>query len=163
MISTDLNRSLPSLFSELVFGAPEHGAFVLNPGDAGLLKSLDDLPAAHASMASQGGATIAAHADHLRYGLNLMNRWAAGEDPFTDADWTASWKRTTVTDAEWGEVRAGLRDEIERWHAALQEPREVQGIELDGAIGSIIHLAYHLGAIRQIAPQVRGPKATESA
>ncbi|MES2521686.1 MAG: hypothetical protein V4617_03225 [Gemmatimonadota bacterium] len=163
MISTDLNRSLPSLFSELVFGAPEHGAYVLNPKDAGLLKSLDDLSAAQASMASHGGATIAAHAEHLRYGLSLMNRWAAGENPFTDADWTAAWKRTTVSDAEWREVRAGLRNEIERWHASLQEPREVNGIELDGAIGSIIHLAYHLGAIRQIEPRMRGPKATESA
>jgi hypothetical protein len=34
------------------------------------------------------GATIAAHAQHVRYGLSLMNRWAAhGGNPFADAMW----------------------------------------------------------------------------
>jgi hypothetical protein len=36
-------------------------------------------------------------------------------------------------------------------------PREVQEIELNGMIGSIAHLAYHLGAIRQIDSSLRGP------
>lgn len=31
-------------------------------------------------------------------------------------------------------------------------------IELTGMIGSIAHLAYHLGAIRQIDKQTRGPR-----
>lgn len=163
MISDDLNRSLPSLLRELVYGAPTGGAFVLNPGDFGLLAALDGLSAAEASVSRSPGATIAAHVDHLRYGLSLMNRWAAEEEnPFAGADWTAAWKRTTVSDAEWAELRDGLRGEVERWQAALQEPREVAGIELDGVVGSVIHLAYHLGAIRQIAPGARGPKASDS-
>ncbi|CAA9310530.1 MAG: hypothetical protein AVDCRST_MAG89-1087, partial [uncultured Gemmatimonadetes bacterium] len=84
----------------------------------------------------------AAHVEHLRYGLRLMNRWAAGEEnPFADADWTASWKRTTVSDAEWERLRAGLREEAHRWLAALQTPREVAPVELNGMIGSIAHLA----------------------
>jgi hypothetical protein len=33
----------------------------------------------------------------------------------------------------------------------------VQEIELNGMIGSIAHLAYHLGAIRQIDSSLRGP------
>jgi len=162
MTSDDLSRSLPALFGELVDGAPETGAFVLNPGDAGLLAGLDRLSAAAASRSSHGGASIAAHTDHLRYGLSLMNRWAAGENPFADADWTASWKRTTVSEAEWEELRSGLRAECRRWRSALRERREVAGIELDGVIGSIAHLAYHLGAIRQIDPDVRGPRADET-
>lgn len=161
MISDDLNRSLPTLFSELVYGAPEAGAFVLNRGDPGLLTALDDLSAAAASASTHGGATIAAHVDHLRYGLSLMNRWAAGENPFTDANWAASWERGAVSETQWAELRNDLRAEVERWHSALQEPREVRGIELDGVIGSIVHLAYHLGAIRQIDPTARGPKAND--
>jgi hypothetical protein len=31
-------------------------------------------------------------------------------------------------------------------------------VELTGMIASIAHLAYHLGAIRQISKAVRGPK-----
>jgi hypothetical protein len=158
MQSGDLNRSLPSLFSELVNGTRGTGAFVLNRGDRGLLTSLDRLSADAASASHAGGATIAAHVDHLRFGLSLMNRWAAGENPFDDADWSASWNTTTVSDAEWRELRAGLRREVEAWYSALQSPREVAGVELDGVIGSVIHLAYHLGAIRQIDAGVRGPK-----
>lgn len=161
MRSSDLNRSLPSLFNELVHGAPESGAFVLNPHDRGLLRSLDDLSADAASASSAGGASIAAHVDHLRYGLSLMNRWAAGENPFRDADWSASWNTTSVSEAEWQDLRAGLRREAEAWHAALQSPREVTGVELDGVIGSIVHLAYHLGAIRQIDARIRGPRAND--
>ena len=161
MTSSDLHRSLPSLFSELVYGAPEGGAFVLNPGDAGLLASLDQLTAEAASQRSSGGASIAAHVDHLRYGLSLMNRWAAGENPFRDARWAASWERTRVTEEEWRGLRRDLRAAVDEWHGALQSTREVSGIELDGVIGSVVHLAYHLGAIRQIDARARGPKAND--
>jgi hypothetical protein len=40
----------------------------------------------------------------------------------------------------------------------LRAPREVNGVELSGMIGSIAHLAYHLGAIRQIDREIRGPR-----
>ena len=46
-----------------------------------------------------GGSSIAAHIDHVRYGLSLMNRWSHGElDPWSSADWTASWNRSVVSD-----------------------------------------------------------------
>ena len=78
MQTKDLGTSLGLLFSELVDGARDEGnAFVLNTGHAGLLKSLDRLSAADASRSFNEGATIAAHAQHVRYGLSLMNRWAA--------------------------------------------------------------------------------------
>jgi len=53
---------------------------------------------------------------------------------------------------------SGLRDETQRWLEVLRSPREVMDIELTGMIASIAHLAYHLGAIRQINKSVRGPK-----
>jgi hypothetical protein len=87
----------------------------------------------------------------------LLNRWSAGEKPFTDADWSASWKKTTVSEDEWRTLRADLRVEADRWLNVLRTPREVQQIELSGMIGSIAHLAYHLGAIRQINHALRGP------
>lgn len=161
MTTGDLNRSLPVLFGELVHGASKSACFVLNSGDLGLLAALDRVSAAEASVARDGGATIAAHADHLRYGLSLMNRWAAGENPWADADWTQSWKVGKVSDGEWTKLRADLRAEAERWLAALRSPREVKGIELDGVIASVVHLAYHLGAIRQIQRNARGPRAED--
>jgi hypothetical protein len=160
MNTTDLNRTLTRLFSELVDGPDGRtGGFMLNTGDAGLLRSLDTLSAADASRAVNDGATIAAHAQHLRYGLSLMNRWAAeGGNPFADAKWDEAWKTSGVSETAWQEIRNGLRDETHRWVQALGSPRDVTDLDLSGMIGSIAHLAYHLGAIRQIDKQTRGPR-----
>jgi hypothetical protein len=152
--------SLKTLFAELVDGAPGGGgAYILNSGDIGLLRSLDTLSAEDASRSTNGGATIAAHAQHLRYGLSLMNRWAKdGGNPFADATWDAAWKISNVDAAAWNEIRAGLRAEAHHWLNVLGTPRETNEMELNGMIGSIAHLAYHLGAIRQIAKEARGPR-----
>jgi hypothetical protein len=160
MHTNDISKTFTTLFSELVDGAnAPGGAFILNTGDAGLLRSLERLSAAEASRSLDGGATIAAHAQHLRYGLSLMNRWATeGGNPFADATWDEAWKTTSVNDAEWAEIRGGLRDETHRWLLALGSPREVAAVELHGIVGSIAHLAYHLGAVRQIAAGARGPR-----
>ena len=160
MRTTDITSALSRLFSELVDGASDQtGAFMLNSGDVGLLRSLDKLPAAEASRSADDGATIAAHAQHVRYGLSLMNRWAAeGGDPFADAAWEIPWRTSRVDESEWKEIRDGLRDEAHRWLTTLRSPREVNDFELTGMISSIPHLAYHLGAIRQIAKETRGPK-----
>ena len=158
-MSTQVSSTLALLFGELVNGTSPGGAYMLNSGDAGLLRSLDKLSAADASRSVNEGATIAAHARHLQYGLSLMNRWAReGGDPFSDATWDAAWKTTQVEEAEWQEIRDGLRGEIQAWLATLGSPRKTSEVELAGMIGSIGHLAYHLGAIRQIARATRGPK-----
>lgn len=93
---------LTHLFAELVDGVTsKRGGFMLNAGDEGLLRSLDKLSAADASHSVNGGATIAAHAQHLRYGLSLMNRWATeGGNPFADADWSAAWRTSSVSEEE---------------------------------------------------------------
>jgi hypothetical protein len=125
----------------------------------GLLRSLDALSADDASGSVNGGATIAAHAQHLRYGLSLMNRWATeGGNPFADAKWDEAWKVVDVDATEWEHIRNGLREETHRWLQALRSPRDVIDVELAGMVGSIAHLAYHLGAIRQINQRTRGPK-----
>ena len=160
MNTADVHSALARLFSELVDGANSRaGGFVLNTGDLGLLRSLDKLSAADASRAVNDGATIAAHAQHVRYGLSLMNKWAkAGGNPFADAMWEVPWKTSTVNADQWQEIRTGLRDEARRWSAALGSARDVSEAELAGMISSIAHLAYHLGAVRQIVKETRGPR-----
>ena len=132
---------------------------MLNSGDVGLMRSVDMLSPAAASCSVNGGATIAAHAQHLRYGLSLMNRWATeGGNPFAHAKWDEAWKTTSVNTREWQEIRDGLREEAQRWMKALGSPRDVNEVELAGMIASVAHLAYHLGAIRQIDKDLRGPR-----
>jgi hypothetical protein len=160
MHTRDVAPILGTLFGELIEGASQRdGAFILNSGDVGLLQSLDRLSAGEASQSTNGGATIAAHAQHVRYGLSLMNQWAEkGGNPFANAKWDEAWKTSSVNDAEWQEIKAGLSAESKRWLSALKSPREVMPIELTGMIGSIAHFGYHLGAIRQISRNARGPR-----
>ena len=89
----DSNQALAGVFAELVEGPQPGTAVVLNSGDAGLLRSLATLSAQDASRSANQGATIAAHAQHVRFGLSLLNRWAReGGDPFADAKWEEAWK-----------------------------------------------------------------------
>ena len=160
MNTSSVSATMARLFGELVDGATQpNGAYILNTGDHGLLRSIDTLSAADASSSVNGGATIAAHAQHERYGLSLMNRWAReGGNPFADATWDAAWTISAVDAVQWDEIRSGLRDEAHRWLQVLETPREVAEAELSGMIASIAHLAYHIGAIRQIAKAARGPR-----
>jgi hypothetical protein len=164
MNTRDFTTVLPALLSELVNGSPDPavGTYMLNRGDEGLFKSLDKPSAAAASTTNAGGASIAAHVEHLRYGLSVLNRWAAGEPtPWKDADWTASWRQQTVSPAEWQTLRDDLRREAGTWLEALRTPRDVHDAELAWIAGSVAHLAYHLGAIRQIDRAARGPSAED--
>jgi hypothetical protein len=88
-----------------------------------------------------------------------MNRWARdGSNPFADAAWDEAWKTGAVDDGQWADIRDGLRGEARRWLQILGSSRSVARVELNGMIGSIVHLAYHLGAMRQIAAGARGPR-----
>jgi hypothetical protein len=157
MNTADIAKTLGTLLAELVDGASKDGGYMLNPGDEGLLRSLEKVSAVDASARTSTGSSIAAHVDHLRYGLSLMNRWSQGENPFGSADWKDSWRKTAVSEPEWRQRLADLRTEAVRWLGVVRLPRDVDEIELNGMIGSIAHLAYHLGAIRQINQSVRGP------
>src|SRR5258706_4912229 len=118
MTTTDsvFQRALSNMLTELFDGPPGQEAYVLNPGDPGLLRQLDTIEANAASKRPMPGkTTIAAHVDHLLFGLAILNRWAAGEaNPWAGADWNGSWQRTTVTDAEWRTLREGLRREADK-------------------------------------------------
>jgi hypothetical protein len=155
-----LPAAMATLLSELTRGTPPTGGYMLNRGDAGLLASLERVNANEASTIVSGGSSIAAHVDHCMYYFALMNRWAAGEkNPWKGADWKASWTRTSVTQDSWAALRQAFEIEVRRWQATVGQPRNVSEPELTSMIASIVHLAYHLGAIRQMDRRLRGPSA----
>ena len=75
---TMLRQVLVTLLSEALYG-PRGDAFFLNSGDRGLVASLDALSAETASARPGGRSSVASHVEHLRYGLELLNREARGE------------------------------------------------------------------------------------
>jgi hypothetical protein len=160
-LAEQIRRSLDILLRELLDGPSEEAAFVLNPGDRGLLASLDALSAEAASARPGGRSSVAAHADHLRYGFELLNRWAGGEDPWADANYAASWKRQHVSDEQWRALRTALADEARAWARASAERRDWDDVSLTSTLASAVHLGYHLGAIRQIERTASGPAARD--
>jgi hypothetical protein len=162
MAELDALNALSNILNELMDGSVAKATWVLNPEDPGLLRSLDMLSAESASaLPAGGGASVAAHVDHLRYGLELLNRWSRGEEPFADADYSSSWSRLTVSEAEWASRRQALRREAYEWREQIKRRRDLSNFEFTGIVASVAHLAYHLGAIRQIDRSIRGPSARD--
>ena len=159
-----LRAAMATLLRELTAGTPPTGGYMLNRGDKGLFASLERISAEEASMIVSGGSSIAAHVDHVMYYLALMNRWAAGEkNPWKGADWKASWTRTSVTQESWASLRHAFETETRRWLQTVSQPREVNETQLTSMLASIVHLGYHIGAIRQMDRKCGGPSANNEA
>ena len=162
MAEPEVLNAVLKVLNELVEGSAPDEAWVLNPEDPGLINSLHKVSAEDASaVPSGGGASIAAHVDHLRYGLELLNRWTRGEKPFADADYGASWRLGAVSEGEWASRLEALQREAYAWREALKHSQGFTDVELTGVVASAAHLAYHLGAVRQIVRATRGPSARD--
>ena len=162
MAESETSRAVCDLFNDLISGSSSLGSWVLNREDPGLLKSLDVLTSEQASnVPASGGSSIAAHVEHLRYGFHIFNRWSAGdEQALADADFSAAWRRNTVSQEEWAALREDLAREALAWRKPLEDSKN-SGPGIDAKIACVVHLAYHLGAIRQIDRSLRGPAARE--
>jgi len=163
MPEPEASKAVLTLLNVLVDGSGPEGSMVLNRNDPGLLKSLSLVSAEQASaIAPSGGSSIAAHVDHLRYLLELLNRWSCGEpNVFENAAFGTSWTRSTVSAEEWAERCEALAREAHAWARAIDRPAARNGPGIDAVIASAVHLAYHLGAIRQINGLLRGPAARD--
>jgi hypothetical protein len=158
MSTTDsiFQRALSNMLTEIFDGPPGQEAYVLNPGDSGLLRQLDSIDATAASKRPMPGrTTIAAHVDHIYFGLDILNRWAAGEaNPWAGADWNASWQRTTVTEDQWRTLRDRLRGEAGKWQKVVEARTNWDDLGAAAALSTVAHTAYHMGAIRQIIAEL---------
>jgi hypothetical protein len=157
-------RALSTLLLEIFDGPPGREAFILNPGDPGILKQIEELSAEVASSRPiPGKTTVAAHVDHLHYGLSLLNRWADGEEnPWKDADWSVSWQRKVVNDEQWKGLCKRLREAATAWQEVVENRGDWDEVTAAGALASAAHTAYHLGAIRQILAAMRQNVAPQS-
>ena len=65
-----------------------------------------------------------------------------------------------VTDDEWRDLIAALDAEARAWMSAVSSRQDWDSTMVSGAMGSVAHLAYHRGAIRQLHPAAFGPPST---
>ncbi len=158
---TWLSGTLEVLKEAVEGGVPGQGTAFLDgtkadgSGNHGLLATLAGLSAAQASDPTVLGLSAAAHAAHLAYHMEVVVRWENGErGPF---DWKASFQPGTVDEPAW----TALQRRVESAYGALvelaQRPTDWDDEEkgaAGGVAGALAHVAYHLGAIRQLVKLV---------
>jgi hypothetical protein len=132
-------------------GLPGQGTQYLDHR-SGIRATLAPLSAAQASRSRNGHPSIAAHARHMLFHLRVSSEWIQGDH--SQRDWIGSFKPSDVTEEEWARILEDLeaaRTELMWVLRGLPAERLAQ----EGAgFGSLAHLAYHLGAIRQLAHDI---------
>jgi hypothetical protein len=147
MNSDEMVKSLLGLFQEAYEGT--NSSFFSDSDKGGLFKTLEDLSAEQASRpVVADGLSVAAHAEHLRWSLANLNAAASGS--VWNPNWSESWRVRQVDSAAWDMLRSALRHEYETTRETLQhlDATRLEPMMFTGAVASIAHAAYHLGAIR---------------
>lgn len=122
-------------------------------GNSGLLAALDGLTAEQASTPTLLGTSVAAHAAHTAYHLEVSVRWAKGDrGPF---DWKGSFEPRAVDEEGWRALRAKVRAAYEGMVGLAQNTSHWDPDAAGGLAAALAHVAYHLGAIRQIVKLAR--------
>ena len=93
-------------------------------------------------------ASIAAQVEHVNYYLEVLLKVIQGEQP--QVDWNDIWQRVeAVTPAEWEDSQARLRSTYADIRTLASDYSWQNDRDMGGAMGMLLHTAYHLGEIRQ--------------
>ena len=142
-------------------GAPGEGTAFLDgteadgSGNNGLFATLAALSAEQASQ-EVGGNTVAGQARHTAFHLEVCVRWERDGD-HGPHDWQGSFLPAQVDNEQWRGVQQRLRaayDEFCEYARSLAE-QPASGDLASSLTGAVAHVAYHLGAIRQLQKALR--------
>jgi hypothetical protein len=145
----DFTSSLFALLKETFEGTnTAFGTMYLDQG-TGFFETIETVDAERASRSVRdGGPTIAAHCEHVRFYLEFLGNYM--NEKFTMVDWKDSWKIKTVTESEWTALRGQLHKTYQMVTDTFNEVETWNDFKITGALGILAHTAYHLSAIRQI-------------
>lgn len=116
--------------------------------NSGYFALFDRLTAAQASEPTALGLSIAAHAAHVAYHMEVTVRWVQGErGPF---DWPGSFEPRVVNDTLWDATRERVRTAYAGIRALAHTAPKWDADSAAGLAGVVAHATYHLGAIRQV-------------
>ena len=148
--------ALRTLLSETLFRAPPDAAFIINRGEPGFLDTLKSLSARTVSTPPGAGRKpIVSHANHVLFGLGLIQRAVDGDPKaFDGVDWDAAWKLVEVDDVQWADLLRRLEKTAQHVLDAAPQVRDWNEMMLTGLFATAGHTAYHLGAVRQMLRDV---------
>ena len=148
----DFLSNVKALFQETFEGTEgEASQYIDGKGHGSLLETLDRTDSGLASRSLKaGGATIAAHTEHLRYYVQTLRRFMADEHG-VQPDWPGSWQTRAVTPGEWEVLKAAVRAEVAALLGDLGRIDTWDDERIGGTLSILAHSAYHLGAIRLLS------------
>lgn len=151
----DLTPTLIDMYRETFEGEvrPNWTWIVSGPAEDSVLGSLAALSADDAYAAPAGRKSIAAHAAHLKFTLELTIKRLHGENP--PVDWPSSFRVGPSSPEAWQQLQHELRSAYEGVLAFFDRLRDRpitdwQPIHVVALAAMTGHNAYHLGAIRQL-------------
>lgn len=150
-MAPDFLGTILYLLRECFEGRPEGQDYTwFVEGKEGIFDALEVTSAEKASIKpSPTCASIAAHTYHIRYALRGANAYLGG--PEQEGDWESSWTKQTVTQEEWDELKKDVRYQYDFFVNYFKgEPDFSDEGNLVGFTAQLPHMAFHLGAIRQI-------------
>ena len=149
-MSNGVFEQMAELLRETFEGArPGEGTQYLDH-DSGIRSTLRRLSAEQASHRHGNHPSIAAHVRHMMFHLRVSHEWIMGDT--RKRDWLASFEPQAVTDAEWRQLQQQFEATREEFLRVMRSLPAEKLVAEGAGMGSIAHLAYHLGAIRQLLP-----------
>jgi len=142
----DVIGQLLAVLRESFEGPQQTGYYTDEGPDGALFGTLGKLNTEQASR-SLGGTSIAAHVYHTTFGLEDFAARISGDH--TSRNWQESWRVSTVDEKTWKKMLDEMRTRYKQLNKAIESHASSSTEAFGGAIGTIAHVAYHLGAIRQ--------------
>ncbi len=159
------NQVVIELFKKELFACldetfSQHHGIYLDKGTS-LLETLESVSAEDASRPiAEGCAPIAAHVEHVRFYLDVLNDMMRKEE-VTKVDWREIWQNVRgATPEEWEEMKRKLRAS---YHMVLTTIKNYERWEgeygVSGSLAVLVHTAYHLGGIRQAVCAIKSAQS----
>ena len=155
----DFVNSFFQLLKETFEGPPPDTGSAYLDKNAGLFQTLDALTAEAASRSPLPAPSVAAHCEHVRFYVPALMDFMRGAT--AKILWSQSWLVNTVNEDEWEELKAGLRRAYEELSEHLRALDHWRDEEVGDGLAILVHTAYHLGAVRQLARTVASEAAYE--
>ena len=144
-----LKYFLDSLFALLDETFENHHGIYLDE-DTSLFQTLGTVSAEEASIpVGSKCASLAAQVAHVTFYLTVLERYIFQKDT-SRVDWGEIWRTVgKVSPEEWQASKSELEATYRRLDKALRACSSWDEHVIGGAMGIMVHTAYHLGEIRQ--------------
>ncbi len=147
----DFTKALLALLKETFEGMPDAEGNVFLDRSVGVFTTLAKIDAQQASVETFQ-TTIAAHCEHARFYLELLNNYLNKD--FRVVDFNQSWRVKTVGENDWDALRENLAKSYRQTSETFEKNEDWSLDTITVAMGIVAHTAYHLGAIRQITKAI---------